>query len=332
MESEGTLLLKRTEIAALLGIEECIAAVEEVFKLYAEGQTMPPGILGLHARDGGFHIKAALLDLNQKTYFAAKTNANFPQNMERFGLPLIQGVIVLCDGEKGYPLALMDSTEITIIRTGAATAVAAKYLARSDATVATICGCGNQGGVSLRAITKVRRLQKVFAYDRDEAQAKRFASEFSDALGIEVQAVRDLARAVGQSDICVTCTPSKRFFIKREDVKPGTFIAAVGADSPEKQELEPTLLKGNKIVADILEQCATIGELHHAIEMGLVNREDVYAELGDVIAGKKAGRTSDEEIIIFDSTGTALQDVVAAAIVYERAVSAGTGVRLNFGA
>ncbi|MBC7929854.1 MAG: ornithine cyclodeaminase family protein [Rubrivivax sp.] len=330
MDAKGTLLLKRNEVAALLGIEECMAAVEEVFKFYAEGKTAPPGVLGLHAREGGFHIKAALLDRVGKTYFAAKTNANFPQNVERFGLPLIQGVIVLCDAESGYPLALMDSTEITITRTGAATGVAAKYLARGDASVAAAFGCGNQGKISLRALARVRSLERVFAYDKDAAQAKRFAAELSGELGVEVEAAGDPASAARRSDICITCTPAKQFFLKREDIRPGTFIAAVGADSPEKQELEPELLRGNKIVTDITEQCATIGELHHAIEAGLVTRADVHAELGDVIAGRRPGRTSPDEIIIFDSTGTALQDVVAAAIVYERAVSAGAGIRLNF--
>ena len=127
MKPEGTLVLRRTDVAALLGIEECIAAVEQAFKLHAEGKTAPPGVLGIHSRTGGFHIKAGLLSIN-KSYFAAKTNANFPENAKRFGLPLIQGVIVLFDAENGYPLALMDSMEITIIRTGAATALAAKYL------------------------------------------------------------------------------------------------------------------------------------------------------------------------------------------------------------
>src|SRR5215467_12206202 len=123
MKAEGTLLIKRHEVASLLGIEECMAAVEEAFKLYAEGKAAPPGVLGVHVQDGGFHIKAGVLNLG-RTYFAAKTNANFPQNARRFGLPLIQGTIVLCDAENGYPLALMDSMEITIIRTGAATGVA----------------------------------------------------------------------------------------------------------------------------------------------------------------------------------------------------------------
>jgi alanine dehydrogenase len=329
MKPEGTLLLKKHEVAALLGVDECLAAVERVFRLQGEGKTTPPGVLGLHAQDGGFHIKAGLLELD-RSYFAAKTNANFPQNVKRFGLPLIQGVIVLCDGKNGYPLALMDSIEITIQRTGAATAVAAKYLARPDSKVTTICGCGNQGRISLQALARVLPIGKVFAYDTDEAQGRRFARELSEELALEVEAVRGLEGAIRQSEICITCTPSKEFFLKREFVTPGTFIAAVGADSPEKQELEPSLMRGNKIVVDILEQCATIGELHHALQARIVTKETVHAELGEVIAGIKPGRTSSEEVIIFDSTGMALQDVVAAATVYEKAVRLGKGTLINF--
>lgn len=329
MKREGTLLLKRQDVAALLGIEECIAAVERAFRLQAEGQTAPPGILGIHARDGGFHIKAGLLELNS-SYFAAKVNANFPQNVKRFSLPLIQGVIVLCDGESGYPLALMDSIEITIKRTGAATAVAAKYLARPDSKIATICGCGNQGQVSLHALAKLFSLERVFAYDKDGAQSQRFANELSEKLRIEVEAVRELEKAINRSDILITCTPSKEPFVKREFVAPGTFVAAVGADSPEKQELDAALLSQNKIVVDILEQCAVIGELHHALDAGVLKKGDVHAELGEIITGRKQGRISSDEIIIFDSTGMALQDVVAAAAVYEKALNAGIGALMNF--
>jgi alanine dehydrogenase len=329
MKPEGTLLLTREGVAALLTIEESIAAVEHAFKLYGEGRTATPGILGVHAGDGGFHIKAGLLELD-RSYFAAKINANFPENVKRFGLPVIQGVIVLCDGESGYPLAVMDSIEITIQRTGAATAVAAKYLARSDAKTATICGCGNQGRISLHALTKVLGIERAWAYDRDQAQAKRFASELAEELRIDIVAVSDLEAAIRQSDICITCTPSKQMFLKRDFVTPGTFIAAVGADSSEKQELEPALLSRNKIVVDILEQCASIGELHHVLEAGLITKGDVHAELGEVIAGAKPGRTSPDEIIIFDSTGMALQDVITAAAVYEKALNKGVGSLINF--
>lgn len=329
MKPNGTLLLKRREVAALLGIEECIAAVEQVFRLQGEGKAAPPGVLGVHARDGGFHIKAGVLELD-RPYFAAKANANFPQNVKRFGLPLIQGVIVLCDAENGYPLALMDSVEITIQRTGAATAVAAKHLARPDSKVVTVCGCGNQGRISLRALKKIFPIEKALAYDQDETQARHFARELAEELHIEVEAAGELEKATRQSDIVITCTPSKQPFIKHDFISPGTFIAAVGADSPEKQELEPALMAQAKIVVDIIEQCAAIGELHHALEAGVVTRENVHAELGQVVAGVKSGRTSPEEIIVFDSTGMALQDVVAAAAVYEKAVSQGRGTLLNF--
>jgi ornithine cyclodeaminase/alanine dehydrogenase len=329
MKHMETLLLKRGDVTALLGLDECISAVEEAFKLYAEGQTAPPGVLGVHARDGGFHIKAAGLKL-ARTYFAAKVNGNFFRNTERYGMPNIQGIIMLCDGENGYPLAIMDSIEITILRTGAATAVAAKYLARDDAKVATICGCGNQGRIQLKSLMEVRALERVYAFDLDYARAERFAGELSDELSIEAQAVRDLAPAVRQSDVCVTCTQSRQFFLKREDVSPGTFIAAVGADDERKQELDPRLFAGHKIVVDLLEQCAAIGDLHHALDQGLITKADVHAELGEVVAGRKQGRTSRDEIIIFDSTGTGLQDVAAAALLYEKAALAGSHLTLNF--
>src|SRR5688500_14400768 len=130
MNPEGTLILGRGEVASLLELGECIEAVEEAFRLNEEGESLPPGVLETLTADGGFHIKAAGLRLAGRTYCAAKVNGNFPQNMRRAGLPTIQGVIALFDGDNGYPLALLDSIEITALRTGAATAVAAKYLAR----------------------------------------------------------------------------------------------------------------------------------------------------------------------------------------------------------
>lgn len=235
----------------------------------------------------------------------------------------------MCDEENGYPLALMDSIEITIQRTGAATAVAARYLARSDSKIATICGCGNQGRISLKALSTIVDLERIFAYDANIEQAQIFARELSRELKIDIEAVSELKNCVRQSDICITCTPSKQPFLKKEWIAPGTFIAAVGADSPEKQELDPALFHRNKIVVDLVEQCATIGELHHALDAGVINKDDVHAELGQIVAGKKTGRTSPEEIIIFDSTGMALQDLVSAAAVYEKALGTRAGSVIN---
>ena len=324
----GTLILTRRDVAALLSIEECTDAVEHVFRLYGQGKTQTPGVLGVHAHDGGFHIKAGVLQL-EHPYFAAKINANFPQNPKRLGLPTIQGVIVLSDAGNGYPLAVMDSSEITGQRTAAATAVAAKYLARTESKTLTICGCGIQGRVSLRALIRLFPLERVFAYDVDSARSEKFADDLSAELAIAIKAVDQLEAAALQSDICVTCTPSKQFYLRPEHIAPGTFVAAVGADNEDKQELDPTLLGASKVVVDLVEQCATIGELHHALDQKVMTKDQVHAELGDVVAATRSGRTSSDEVVIFDSTGMALQDVVTSALVYEKAKQQGAGTTIE---
>jgi ornithine cyclodeaminase/alanine dehydrogenase len=224
----------------------------------------------------------------------------------------------------------MDSIEITIIRSGAATAVAAKYLALPDAKTITICGCGNQGKISLKGLMKVRQLKKVYAYDIDETLAQTFSKNFIHKIEVIPISTNELGKSLRDSQVIVTCTPSKQPFIHEDNIMPGTFIAAVGADSEEKQELFVDLIASNKIVVDLAEQSAAIGELHHAIEQKKITIAAIHAELGMIVAGKKPGRESDKEIIIFDSTGIALQDVAAAAIVYEKALATGNGIRINF--
>jgi alanine dehydrogenase len=325
---KGTLLLTRRDVVKLLGVDECIDAVERAFRTYAAGEAMPSGVFGAHVEGGGFHVKTAALEVH-RPYFAAKVNANFPGNRVTFGLPTIQGVIALFDARCGALLALLDSIEITSLRTAAATAVAAKYLARPESAVVTVCGCGEQGRAQLRALARVLPVRTVFAVDVDERRAEVYAGEMSRELGVDVRSARDLAGAVARSDVCVTCTTSRRALLHRGEVPAGAFVAAVGADNPEKQEIEPALLAASTVVVDVLDQCATIGDFHHAIEAGLMTRADVYAELGEVVIGARPGRRTEDEIIVFDSTGTALQDVAAAALVYEKAVDAGKGWPLD---
>jgi len=320
------LLLTRSDVAALLDLDTCIAAVEEAFRLHGEGGA-DTGVLGIHVPQGGFHIKAGVLRLGRPS-FAAKTNANFPNNPAAHGLPTIQGVIVLADAELGTPLALLDSGEITTLRTGAATAVAAKYLARGDARTAAIIGCGNQGRVQLRAVRRVRPLTTVRVYDRDSGRAEAFARELAPELGLRIEVATDPAAAARSSDIVVTCTSAQQAILDVGDVAPGTFVAAVGADNPEKQELAPALLAASRVVVDVLEQAATMGDLHHAIGAGLMSRGDV-TELGQIVAGRALPRGSADEVIVFDSTGMALQDVAAAAAVYERAQAVGRGITVE---
>ena len=330
MSAAETVVLTRKDVAGLLTLADCIDAVERAFCLHGEGRAPAPGVLGVHATGGGFHIKAGTLPLS-RNYFAAKTNANFPGNPAR-GLPTIQGLVLLFDADNGRLLAAMDSIELTILRTGAATAVAAKYLARKDSRVATICGCGIQGRVQLRAIRCVCAVEKVFAWDINQDVAAGFAVEMAGELGIAVESTKNLSAALRQSDILVTCTTAKKYFIHEREVPSGMFIAAVGADNEDKQELDPALLAPkNRVVADVLAQCAVIGDLHHAIAAGTTTAAGIHAELGEVVCGKRAGRSSVEEVTIFDSTGMALQDVAAAAVVYERAVATEKGLAVNFG-
>jgi alanine dehydrogenase len=301
-----TLLLARADVERLLPAAACIEAVEEAFRDHALGKVPAPGILGMHATNGGFHVKAGFLG----SYFAAKVNANFPGNT---GLPTIQGAVILFDAANGRPLAIMDSISITAIRTAAATAVAAKYLARAECETMLVCGCGGQAAAQLTALLCVRKPRRIFAYDRDPDRARVFATRF----GAEV--AEDLAKAARASDIIVTCTTATKYFITREMARPGAFIAAVGADNDNKQEIDPALLAKAKVVTDLTEQAARIGDLHHAIEAGVMTAADVHAELGEVVAGRKPGRTRPDEVIVFDSTGTGLQDVAAAIAVYEEA-------------
>lgn len=306
-----TLLLTRRDVADLLTIDDCISAVENAFRLLGRGEVPRPAIAGLHGHGGAFHIKAAIAG----DRFAAKMNSNFFD-----AKPRIKGVIIVCDANDGRVLAVIDSIEITILRTGAATAVAAKYLARENVRTALIIGCGVQGQVQARALRRVRDIERIFALDAN----RDAASDFAEKIGAEA------VPAPVWADIVVTCTPSRSPIL--HSAQPGAFVAAVGADSEEKNEIAPALMASSKVVTDVTDQARTIGDLHHAIDAGLMRVEDVYAELSEIVAGKKRGRERDDEIIIFDSTGMALQDVAAAAIVYERAVADGRGTPFEFGA
>ena len=329
MLARDTLVLSRHDVRRLMSMDECIDAVETAFRDHALGRSISPGILGSHVPGGGFHVKTAGLVADRQSVFVAKVNANFPGNPSRFGLPTIQGVIVMYDAINGRPLAILDSIEITSIRTAAASAVAARHLARGDAATATVCGCGEQGRSQVRALTRVRPIRQVLAFDTDFAKAERYAQELSDELDVDITPVGELATKTRRSDIWVTCTTSRRWFVGRDHVAPGSLVLAVGADNEEKQEIEPALLAESTVVTDVLDQCAAIGDLHHALELGVMRRENVHAELADVVSGRRPGRQRDEEIIVFDSTGTALQDVAAAQLVYQRAVATGVGMYVD---
>ena len=221
--------------------------------------------------------------------------------------------------------AQKDPACIELKRTGAATAVAGRYLARPDSRTATICGCGEQGRIQLAALRHLLDVKRVFAWDKDAAAAAGFVGAMSKEHGIDVATASNLRAATLESDVIVTCTSSREPYLGLDDVRPGTFIAAVGADNPQKSEIHPELMARATVVADILAQCATMGDLHHAIRAGRMTPGAVHAELGDVVIGRRRGRSGADEITIFDSSGTGIQDVAAAARAFELARERGVG-------
>jgi ornithine cyclodeaminase/alanine dehydrogenase-like protein (mu-crystallin family) len=325
-----TLILDRSTIAALMAPRDYLAAVEAGFRSYVDGGGDAPAPMHIASTQGGFHAKGARLLLD-RAYVAVKVNGNFPGNSRDKGLPTIQGLVVLCDGSDGSVLAVMDSIEITLRRTAAATALAARFLAREDADCIAICGCGAQGRAQLAALAEVLPVRRVLAWDIDPHAAFRFSREMSAALHLDVTPVEEARDATRRSGVIVTATPARSPFLTRDMVAEGTFVAAVGADSPEKSELAPELTSVATLVVDLVAQAAAMGDLHHAIEAGLVSAADVHAELGELLIGRKPGRTNADQIIVFDSTGTALQDLASAVWIWRRALAADAGSRFTFG-
>jgi ornithine cyclodeaminase/alanine dehydrogenase-like protein (mu-crystallin family) len=326
-----TLILDRSTIAGLMAPRDYLSAVEAGFLSYAEGRAEAPAPMHIASVHGGFHAKGARLLLD-RAYVALKLNANFPGNPRDNGLPAIQGVIVLCDGSDGTVLAVMDSIEVTLRRTAAASALAARRLARNDTGCIAICGCGAQGRAQLAALAEVLAVRRALAWDIDRHAALRFSQEMSDALRIDVTAVEEAREATLQSGVIVTATPARAPFLTRDMVAEGAFIAAVGTDSPEKSELAADLMSAATIVVDLVAQATAMGDLHHAIEAGLLTVADVHAEMGELLVGSKPGRTSEDQIIVFDSTGTAIQDVASAVWIWRRAVADNAGSRFAFAA
>jgi alanine dehydrogenase len=328
---DGTLVLTRSDVVRLLDARSCIDAVEAAFRARGEGRPSPSGVLGIHLPEGGLHAKGAALDL-RRAFAVVKVNANFPANPARHGLPTIQGVLALFDADTGRVLALMDSMSITNLRTAAASAVAANYLSDSSAGSVAIVGCGAQALPHAVAIAAVRPITRIVAYDSRPAAAERFCAAARAALGLEAVVAAELDEATTACPIVVTLTPSEDGYLFRHHLQTGAFVAAVGADSEHKQEMTSGLMATAAVIVDDADQCAAIGDLHHAIVEGAMQRSHVRATLADIVVNPSRGRRSADEIVIFDSTGVAIEDVAAAAITYERALADGSGQRIHLDA
>ncbi|WP_456330165.1 alanine dehydrogenase [Archaeoglobus sp.] len=317
-----TLILTQEEVESLISMDEAMNAVEEAFRLYALGKAdMPPKVY-LEFESGDLRAMPAHL----MGYAGVKWVNSHPNNPEK-GLPTVMALMILNSPETGFPLAVMDATYTTSLRTGAAGGIAAKYLARKDSRVFGFVGCGTQAYFQLEALRRVFNIEEVKAYDVREEAARRFVEHcIEKGIAASAKSIEEVCKC----DVLVTTTPSRKPVVKAEWVEKGTHINAIGADAAGKQELDLEILKKAKIVVDDLEQAKHGGEINVAISEGVIGVEDIHATIGEVIVGLKAGRESEEEITIFDSTGLAIQDVAVAKVVYENAIKSNLGTKIEF--
>ncbi|MEQ4720427.1 ornithine cyclodeaminase family protein [Nonomuraea sp. B19D2] len=305
-------MLTRSEIERLLPASAYTDLVEQAFASYARSETPPSRLAHLDSPPGEFHIKAGGLN----GIVAVKIGACFYDRPATLGLPSIVGVIALFDGSTGQPLMFLESATVTRLRTAAATAVAVRHLALPHASTLAVLGTGAQAAAHIAAIRHERPIERVIVWGRDRAKAERFAA------GQNAESALTAHDAASQADVVVTLTPATSPYLGMTDVRPGALVAAVGSDAPEKRELHDDLLASAVLVTDVTHQCAEVGELHHR------PGTPVRAELGEIVAGTAQGRKSAEEIVVFDSTGTAIQDAAAAQALYTAAVERGAGSSL----
>jgi alanine dehydrogenase len=324
-----TLILGRQDVEQLLTMEMTLEAVEMAFQEHGRGTTLVPDRIGMFLDE--YHGVIGVMPGYMEHMKAAgvKLICHHEDNPKKHNLPASAGLVVCHDPATGMPLAIMDCAYITKMRTGAATGVSVKHLARADARVVGIVGAGAQASAQIAAISQVRDLRKVKAFDTDPSATSSFLDEIGDQ-GLETEAVGSPQEACAGIDILVTCTPARTPFVLGEWIQPGMHIASVGADMPHKSELHPDVYRrADKWVTDLINQALITGEIAKAIEQGAISEETLHATLGEIVAGRKAGREDDAEITIFKSTGMAIQDVATAMRVYQLAREQGTGVELS---
>jgi alanine dehydrogenase len=323
-----TLILTDEEVGKLLSLSEVIEAVELAFKQKGLGRVQMPAKIYLYYRKYGGDLRAMPAFLEDLDISAVKIVNVHPQNPAKNGLPTVMAVITLIDPSNGAPLAIMGGTTITRMRTGAAGGVAAKYLARKDAKVVGLVGAGAQARTQLMALLEVyENLEEVKVWSRTEETKKRFAAEIQHASGdaVNVVSAASVREAVEGADIVVTTTPSRQPLVMDDMVSAGMHITCIGADAVGKEELDPAILKRAKIVVDDWAQASHSGEINVPLSRGLLTKEDVWAEIGEIVAGLKPGRQRPDEITVFTSTGLAVQDAVSAKIAYSKALAAKVG-------
>ncbi|PSQ28258.1 ornithine cyclodeaminase family protein [Halobacteriales archaeon QS_9_68_17] len=318
-----TLLLNSDAVDANARMDAVIRSVEEAFKAYQRGDVRMPAksYVELARYNGDFRSMPAYMDAGDWDAAGVKWVNVHPDNPEKHGLPTVMGTMVYSDPETAYPLAVMDGTTLTMQRTGAAAAVATDHFAVEDATTLGIVGAGVQSHTQLEAIAEVRPIEEVVVADKDPDRIDAFRAEFEGRFTVREGSTAEAASC----DVLSTVTPVRDPIVSLDDLGEHTHVNAMGADAEGKQELEDDVVLSSKLVIDDHEQCTHSGEVNVPWGEGTLGDDDIYGEVGEIVTGEKDGRTADDGVTVFDSTGLAIQDVAAARVVFDEAKEAESG-------
>lgn len=321
-----TLLLPEKDVIQSLSMKKVIELVELAFKEKGLNRVQMPAKPYIFYTKYNGDLRVMTSYLEKLEISAVKLVNVHPDNQTNYKLPTVMATITLINPKNGAPIAIMGGTTITNLRTGAAGGVAAKYLARKNSRIIGLVGAGAQARSQLMALKEVlAKIDEVRVSDRVKSSRDRYVKEMTEKLELNILAVDSDEAAVENADIVVTVTPARGPIINSDWIGEGVHINAIGADAPSKEELDPKILKRAKIVVDDWEQASHGGEINVPFAKGMITKEDIWADLGQIVTGLKEGRTSNEEITVFDSTGLAIQDAVTADYVYKQALKKGIG-------
>jgi len=324
-----SLVLTGEEVMQVLDMDLALAAAREAFRAYGEGRVNMPPKAYLTLALGDFRAMYGEIFLPEAHVCGLKWVNVHPGNPLQ-GLPTVMAKVVLNDPDTGLEWADMDGTFITNYRTGAAGGVAAEVLSRPDAARLGVIGAGEQARTQIWAIMKVRPIQEIIICDCARARAQTLRDEMAAHYPVPVRLAPDSRETALAADILVTVTPSEAPLVMRDWVRPGTHINAIGADAKGKQELDPAILKAARVVVDDWAQASHSGEINVPLSKGDITPDQIYGSLGEVVAGKKPGRQTPEEITVFDSTGLVIQDLALGLAIFNRAQERGLGEMKEF--
>lgn len=322
------LIISQRDLQQILSMREAIDAIETGFIELAEGNVQMPNrqIMNNISRNGWIGVMSAYV---KNRIIATKIVTVYPDN-PKLNLPTTMATIILNDSETGMPLAVMDASYLTSVRTGALGGLAVRYLARKDARTVGIFGSGVQARAQLEAISEVMNIDLVYIFDLLPEASKRFAEEMSKKLSIKVVSVRKTDLAVINSDVIVTATTSKIPVFDGSLVKPGTHINAIGSHMSDMREIDTETVAKSKFIVDLKDVAIKeYGELIIPISEGVITSDHIYGDLGEIVTGKKKGRVSSQEITLFKSGGLAIQDAVTANLAYKKALEHGLGISIK---